>query len=173
MEESVRSERGEIDVAVAVVVVVGDADSDSPSVARESGARGDVDELSAVVPVEDQNGIAAVPVVFHRRAVGDQKVGVAIVVVVEEAGAVAIDLDDVVLVRVPVDVQYGDAGVRGHIDERRPTGGCLAGCGRSLPGWRNGIWTNRIQQEREQRQADWRLRSGTHLGLNHRRIFER
>lgn len=62
-----------------------------------------------------------------RQRVGDQDVHVAVVVIVEECRAVAVDFDDVVLGCAAADIEERDAGLLGDVDEaNQGPGGWLA-----------------------------------------------
>jgi hypothetical protein len=71
----------------------------------------------SVVAVQRDHRIAAARQTLARRAVDEQDVEVAVVVVVEERRAVAVGVDDVVLGGVAVDVEQGEAGVSSDVDE--------------------------------------------------------
>ena len=130
--QDVRAIGGEVKIAVTIVVVVGHADAHAPTTSIEIRFEGDVDETSSVVPVEGDHGVAPGFVAFEGRPVRDQDIPVPIVVIVEEARTVSVDLDDVVLGRGTGDVHQGNARLFGHIREtgkalsRGETGGHAA-----------------------------------------------
>ena len=74
-------------------------------------------KCSADVLVQGDHRIAALLVVLQRRAVDDQDVHIAIVVVIEKRRSISVRLDDVVFGRSSADVHQRDPDFSGDIDE--------------------------------------------------------
>ena len=118
-EQNIGTIGREIKILIAVVVVVADADSHAPTALHEARLARDVHKRSAVVLVQGDHRISALFIVLQRRAVDDQDVHVAVVVVIKERGTVSIRLDDVVFGGSAADVHQRDPNLRRHINEGR------------------------------------------------------
>jgi tetratricopeptide (TPR) repeat protein len=116
-----------------------DAVSGDPMLASSADTHargGHIGEASgAVVAIQSDHRIAAAGDVLARRAVDDQRVEIAIVVVIEERGAVAVGVDDEVLGGASGDVEEVEAGLSGDVHE--PDRGALR-AGGSHPQCREG-----------------------------------
>ncbi len=95
--EAVLAEVADVDVGPAVVVIVGDGDADTPALVGNAGFFGDVGEGAVVIVVKERSfgcgGFSGQGV--GGGAVDEIDVEPAIVVVVDEADAGAVGLDDV------------------------------------------------------------------------------
>ncbi len=130
-QEHVRAECGDVGILEAVVVVVGNARPHAPAACPHLAGPGHIVEAPrSVIPEERNHRVAAAAHAWERRAVDDQRIEVAVLVVIEQRGAVAVHLDDVVLRLTSADVQERetrllrgvhelDRGGRGGEDERR------------------------------------------------------
>jgi len=84
-----------------------------------------------IISIEDNQWIAAIFVVVERRAIDNQGIDIAVVVVIEKCSTVAIRFDDVVLGRAAVDIHRGDAHRFGDVREGRKS--CLGAGAPCLP----------------------------------------
>ena len=126
--QHVRAECRDVDVRRLVVVVVADAHAGSPAAPGEAARGGHVGEAAAaVVAIQRDHRVAACGDVLARRAVDDQRVEIAVVVVVEERRAVAVGVDDEVLGRPAGDVDQIEPGLCGDVHE--PDEGALCARG--------------------------------------------
>ena len=97
--EDVFSVVGDVEIFAAVVVVVADADALAPAGVQQAGFLGDVGERAVVIVVVEmvrwRASFCARDGVIELRAVDDENVGPAVVVVVEDGDAGAGGFDDV------------------------------------------------------------------------------
>src|SRR5262249_25859252 len=136
--EDVLSVVGDVEIGVAVVVVVADAHALSPPGMNQAGYLGDIGESAIVVVAIEMVGgrLAGRECLVELGAFGDEVVGPAVIVVVENGDPSAGGLDDVFLGGDPAeDVAHGETRFGGVVDKE-----CerlsIAGDGRARAGGR-------------------------------------
>src|SRR5204863_4042479 len=110
---------GDVKIVVTVVVIVADADSHAPAGVIETRARGHIRERAvAVVAIESRGrAVPALPV-LEGRAVQQEKVGKAVVVIIDPGRApAALSFDDVPFLRPAAGQLEVDAGFSRDFDE--------------------------------------------------------
>ena len=130
LEQTVRSEDGQVDVLVPVGVVVGDRCSDAVSGGVQPRTGGGVLEGAVPpVPVESGSGFRFGPLTRPAPAVHEEQVLIPIAVGVEEGNAAAHRLRQVLLAKGSALVHEVDPGGFGHLDEARLLRPCGSGSG--------------------------------------------
>ncbi len=124
--ENILAEVGDEQIFEAVVVVVADADALSPAGVRHAGLRGDVGEGAVAIVLEQmRGGFLSGREAFQTRAVHQENIQPAVVVVVVESDAAAGGLQQIfVLVLAAVDGFGVESGFAGDVDEAQSQAGC-------------------------------------------------
>ena len=135
MQERRRPERGDEEIGIAVVVVVADRGAHAVHTQANAGGFGDIREMQRAAAVGGGNEIVAEEATGRRsaspasrlrrgverqgRALHEEDVEIAVVVVIEERDAGAHDLRQKVVAAGAVDVRKRQTGCCGRFDEDR------------------------------------------------------
>src|SRR5581483_2271431 len=113
-------EIGDEEVLPPIIVVVAHGDAESPPAMRQPGLGGHVGESSIMVVAVQLAGVALPGTdVFDRRAIDQQDVDPAVIVIVECGNAAAHRFHDVALSRPPTRKVEVEAGALRHVNEVR------------------------------------------------------